>query len=203
MNRDISNIRRDLEKKTNNDIIWKKDQLERMFYEDPDILEVLGRKEKRPLNKYADPSHPTSEELALRHEIEEYNERVSHKQIINYLKLYNIQKEVLNFIMFDIRDNNDSAVNEVIKDQQLIVMCLVNEDDMDTEYGVNRADLLDYLVRDLLCWSNSLGLRLKLLNDYPDIIDARYYSRTMRFRIDAVNTSGAGVYNRHDRFSKL
>lgn len=203
MNRDIANIVRDLEDKTNNDIIWKKNQIEKALYEDPDLLEILGSKEKRPLNKFADPSNPTEEELNTRKIIEEYNEKITHKQIVPYLRLGEIQKEVLNFIMFDIRDNDVSYTNNVIKDQQLIVMCLVSEDDMETEYGVLRTDLLSYIIRDLFCWSNSLGLRLKLVNDYPDIIDARYYSRTMKFKIEAVNTSGVGVYNRHDRFSKI
>ena len=42
MIRDISSITRDLEKKHNNDIIFKKYMIEKMFKEDPDILELLG-----------------------------------------------------------------------------------------------------------------------------------------------------------------
>ena len=143
MQRDISKIIRDLEKKENNDIINKKNLVEKMFKDDPDLLEILGSKEKQPLNKYVDPDNPTDEELEKRSQILDYNERVTHKQILPYCKLNGLQKEVLNFVMFDINDNSVSYVNQIIKKQQLIVICLVHEDDMETPYGIPRTDLLD------------------------------------------------------------
>lgn len=201
MIRDIEKIKRDLEDKKNNDIIRKKDFLEEMFKKDPDILEILGQKEKMPLNKYIDKNNPTDEELAKRKEILEYNEKINHRQIVPFLKLNNIQKEVLNFLMFDIDDNSVSYTNNVIKNQHLIVMCLIHEDDMDTEYGITRADLLSYLVKDLLNWSNVLGMQLKLINDFNDIIDSKYYCRTLKFLMEVPNGSklhGVGS-NSYDR----
>lgn len=200
MKRDITKIKRDLENKQNNDIIYKKALLSQMFQEDPDILEVLGQKEKRPLNQYLDKDHPTEEELAKRKEILAYNEKVSRKQIIPYLKLNGLQKEVINFLMFEIEDSDVSLTNNVIKFQTLIVMCLVHEDDMDTEYDIPRTDLLDYLVKDLLCWSNSLGMQLKCTNDYRDIIDSKYYCRTLKFQADTPNHMLHGGVNKYDRF---
>lgn len=200
MKRDIANIVRDLENKKNNDIIWKKSKLIEMFKEDPDLIEILGQKPKRPLNKYADPDNPTEEELELRQEIEDYNEKVQHKQIVPWLKLNGIQKEVLNFIMFDIDDTDVSYTNNVIKNQYLIVMCLVHEDDMETEYDIARADLLAYIVKDLLCWTNALGMQLKCVNDFQDIVDTKYYARTIKFKIEAPNNlSGNRGGNKHDR----
>lgn len=200
MKRDIANIKRDLEDKKNNDIIWKKDKIMQMFKEDPDLLEILGQKSKRPFNKYADKDNPTEEELALRKEIIEYNAKIEHKQIIPWLKLNDIQKEVLNFIMFDIDDTDVSYTNNAIKNQYLIVMCLVHEDDMETEYGIARTDLLDYIVKDLLCWSNALGMQAKCVNDFQDIIDSKYYARTIKFKIETPNNMQGGG-NRHDKFS--
>lgn len=202
MKRDIEFITRDLEDKRNNDIIYKKNKLMEMFHKDPDLQEILGRKEKRPKNTFLDPEHPTKAELDERREIDEYNARIQHDQIIPFLKLNGIQKEVLNFIMFDIDDNDISYTNNVIKTQLLIVMCLVHEDDMETEYGIIRTDLLGYIIKDLLCWSNSLGMQMKCINDFSDIIDQKYYCRTLKFRIDAPNHihSYTGS-NRHDRFS--
>ena len=201
MQRDITNIIRDLENKKNNDIIWKKDKLMKMFKEDPDLLEILGQKPKRPLNKLSNP--PTEEELKERQEIEDYNERIQHDQIVPWLKLNGIQKEVLNFVMFDIDDNDVSYTNNVIKNQYLIVMCLVHEDDMDTEYGIARTDLLDYIIKDLLCWTNALGMQLKCVNDFNDIVDAKYYARTLKFKIQELNAAngfreGVGG-NKYDR----
>ena len=200
MQRDIASIMRDLENKKNNDIIWKKNKLMEMFKEDPDLIEILGQKPIRPLNKYADVDNPTEEELKLRKEIEDYNEKVQHEQIIPWLKLNGIQKEVLNFIMFDIDDTDVSYSNNVIKNQYLIVMCLVHEDDMETEYEIPRTDLLDYIVKDLLCWTNALGMQLKCVNDFRDIVDSKYYARTIKFKIEAPNNVQGGG-NRYDRFT--
>jgi len=198
MKRDIANIMRDLENKKNNDIILKKYKLMKMFKEDPDLLEILGQKPRRPLNKLSSP--PTEEELKERQEIEDYNERIQHEQIVPWLKLNGIQKEVLNFIMFDIDDTDVSYTNNIIKNQYLIVMCLVHEDDMETEYGIARTDLLDYIVKDLLCWTNALGMQLKCVNDFQDIIDTKYYARTIKFKIEApnniMNNRGSNKYDR-------
>lgn len=203
MKRDIANIVRDLEDKKNNDIIWKKNKVMEMFKEDPDLIEILGQKPKRPLNKFKDANNPTEEELKLRQEIEDYNEKIQHEQIIPWLKLNGIQKEVLNFVMFDIDDSDVSYTNNVIKNQYLIVMCLVHEDDMKTEYNIPRTDLLDYIVKDLLCWTNALGMQLKCVNDFRDIIDSKYYARTIKFKIEAPNNLGNGVNNRYDKFTKI
>jgi len=202
MQRDISKIVRDLEDKHNNDIIYKKYKLEEMFKEDPDIIEVLGTKQKKPLNKYVDPDNPTEEELEKRRQIEDYNEKITHKQIVPWLKLNNMQTEVLNFIMFDIRDSSVSYVNKVIKNQEIVVMCCVHEDDMDTPYRIPRTDLLSYLIRDILCWTNSLGMQLKLTNDYPDIVDGKFYCRTLKFAVEAPNivNGHGGMNNRYDVF---
>ena len=201
MKRDIANIKRDLENKKNNDIIWKKSKLMEMFKKDPDLIELLGQKPKRPLNKYVDANNPTEEELKLRQEIIEYNEKIQHEQIVPWLKLNGIQKEVLNFIMFDIDDSDVSYTNNVIKNQYLIVMCLVHEDDMETEYGIARTDLLDYIIKDLLCWTNALGMQLKCVNDFQDIVDAKYYCRTLKFKIETPNNiAGNRGGNKYDHF---
>jgi hypothetical protein len=200
MTRDIESIKRDLENKGNSDIIIKKEKLEKMFSEDPDIIEILGRKNKRPLNKYNDPNHPTKEELVKRNEIIEYNQKIERPQIIPYLKLNGINKEVLNFLMFDIADDDLLYYNDSIKNQILIVMCLVHEDDMETEYDIVRTDLLSCLVKDILNWSNALGPHLKCFYDMPDIIDSRYYCRTLKFKAESPNSSHSGMNNKYDRF---
>ena len=200
MIRDIESIKRDLENKGNSDIIIKKAKLEKMFNEDPDIVEILGKKEKRPLNKYVDQNNPTKEELEKRSEIIDYNKKIEKPQIIPYLKLNGINKEVLNFLMFDIDDDDLLYYNDSVKNQILIVMCLVHEDDMETEYNIVRTDLLSYLVKDLINWSNALGPHFKCFYDMPDIIDSRYYCRTLKFKAEAPNSSHSGMNNKYDKF---
>ena len=59
MKRDIKGISRDLDNRKNNDIIYKKDKLLKMFNEDPDLKDVLGVLEPKPLNRYKDADNPT------------------------------------------------------------------------------------------------------------------------------------------------
>ena len=202
MKRDIKGIVRDLDDKKNNDIIYKKHALKNMFNEDPDLKEVLGVLEPRPLNLFRDENHPTEEELKLRQEIIEYNESIQHEQIVSHLKLNGLQKEVLNFVMFDIRDEEDRYGATITKKQYIEVMCVVHEDDMMTEYGIERTDLLSYIVRDLLCWSNALGFHIELEEDRPYILDNDYYSRRMRFLIKAPNVVNGhmGRLNKYDNY---
>ena len=167
MKRDIKGISRDLDDRKNNDIIYKKDKLLKMFNEDPDLKDILGVLEPKPLNEYSDINNPTEEELKKRQEIIEYNEKIKHEQIVPFLKLNGLQKEVLNFIMFDVRDDGVDYYNDTMKKQYIEVMCVVHEDDMETEYGIVRTDLLGYIIRDLLCWTNALGLQVVLDEDRP------------------------------------
>lgn len=189
MKRDIANITRVLDDVKNNDIIYKKSVIKDIFNADPDLKEVLGQLDKIPLNKYADREHPTEEEIKERQRIVEYNEKVSHPQILSFLKVNDIQTEVLNFVMFDIEDERQSYTNDLIKHQLVTVLLLVHENDMDTEYGVDRIDLLSYIVEDLLCWSNDTGLHMKLIENKFGITDTKYYSRTLKFLIKATNTN--------------
>ncbi len=202
MKRDISNINRVLDDVKNNDIIYKKARIKEIFNADPDLKDVLGQPRPLPLNKYKDKDNPTEEELAERARIKEYNEKVSHPQIVSFLKVNDIQTEVLNFIMFDIGDEETARYNDFIKYQYLTVMCLVHEDDMDTEYGVDRVDLLSYIVKDLLCWSNDVGLHLKLEEDKFGITDTKYYCRTLKFLMKVPNTNNFNrgrMSNSYDR----
>ena len=202
MKRDIKGIIRDLDDRKNNDIIYKKALLLKMFNEDPDLKDILGVLSPKPLNIYKDKNNPTEEELKIRQEIIEYNEKIKHEQIVPFLKLNGLQKEVLNFVMFDIRDDGADYYNDTIKKQYIEVMCVVHEDDMETEYGIVRTDLLGYIIRDLLCWSNALGFHAVLEEDRPYIMDADYYSRRMRFLIKAPNVVNGhmGRLNKYDNY---
>ena len=183
--------------------LYKKDKLLKLFNEDPDLNEILGKKDKRPLNKYTDKNNPTAQELNERNLIIEYNKRVDKKQILPILKLNGINKEVLNFIMFDINDTDTSYYNKSVRT---------------IPYSVSRSSswtkhitisvcifiaLLSYIVKDLLCWTNSLGNQLKCIDDYGDIIDSRYYCRTLKFEIECPNNLYAGMNNKYDNFQRI
>ena len=203
MKRDITNIRRTLDDVENNDIIYRKAKIKEIFEADPDLKEVLGKRDKLPLNKYADKANPTEEELKERNRIIEYNEAVSHPQILSFLKVNDIQTEMNNFIMFDINDQRVSNQNEMIKYQYLTVMPMVIEDDMETEYGIDRVDLLSYIIKDLLCWSNDMGLHFKLIEDDFSITDTKYYARKLIFMVKTPNTANLHSWNMSNPYDRI
>lgn len=203
MQRDVNKLR-DLESGTGNlenyDIIRKKKIVQDILVNDPDIREILGAKEPLPLNQYRDPKNPTDDELKARQEILSYNQNITHEQIVPWLKLNGIQKEVLSFILFDIYDDRVSYTNKVIKNQYLEIMILCHEQSMDTEYEIPRTDLLDWIIKDLFNWSNVLGNQLKLTSDNVRIVDNIYYCRTLLFLMTTSNGVFGTGNNPYDRF---
>ena len=185
----MSEISRILDDIKNDDIIYKKNVIKKVFNDDPDLKNVLGQLDPLPLKREAMKGQPTEEELKEREAIIEYNRKVSKPQILSFLKVNDIQKEVLNFVMFDIGDERPSYTSDMIKQQYLTVIIFIHEDDMDTEYGIDRADLVAYIIKDLLCWSNKTGISMKLYSDEPGISDTKYYARTLKFLIKATNTN--------------
>ena len=182
-------LNRILDDVKNDDIIYKKSVIKKVLNDDPDLKTVLGQLPPLPQKREVNKGQPTEAELEERKRIEEYNRRVSKPQILSFLKVNDIQKEVLNFVMFDISDERPSYTSEMIKQQYVTVLILVHEDDMETEYGIDRVDLLAYIIKDLLCWSNKTGISMKLYSDEPAISDSKYYSRTLKFLIKATNTN--------------
>lgn len=223
MIRDICNIDRNLENSDNIDILQKKRMIKEILLSDPDLLEVLGQLPPQH-NPYEDPvthrAKPglSDDELKEYQEICDYNEAIEHEQIVDYLKLNNLQKEVLNFVMFDIYDERLDYDNRGFKRQYLITMVVVNEDDMVSEYGAEmfeqgaaektslgmynfqRVDLISYILKDLFNYSNALGAETKCYSDEPKIIDSRYYCREIRFvaTLPNVVVGHGGIRNKYD-----
>lgn len=190
MKRDISKITRQLDDYKNNDIIFRKHRILEQLKKDPDLQYVLNRKEKIPLNRFADADNPTEQQKKQRQRILAYNDNVSKPQIIQFLKLNDIQTQVLNFVMFDISDDRASYTSDLMKNQILTVMCLVHENDMDTEFeDITRVDLLSYIVVDIINRSNFAGLHFTLQSNKPQITDTKYYARTLSFLVKTPNTN--------------
>lgn len=193
---DTTLIHRNLEDITKDDVIFKKNKVKEALKNDPDIEAALNRPLPRPiLPKMTDKQ---------KEEAKEYNKKISKPQIIDYVKLNDLQTDVLNYIMFDIFTERGSYNNQAFQSQYLDVFCVVNESDIETEYSFNRADWLAYIVKDLFNQSSGLGKRMTLYYDQPNIMDNQYYYRELRFRMDALDTNRTGV-NRgnYDNFTQL
>ena len=176
------------------DDIFKKLKVQKIFEEDPDLLDMLGTPEKIIPLKDA-----TEEEKT---EIASHNERISAPEIIPWLKLNGIVKTVSNKILFDIYTERMDYDDPAFSRQFLIVMCLVDETSMDTDFGIPRVDLVAYIVKDLLSRTDILGMNAKLFSNEPKIIDNTFYCRELRFVIKQPNYANSmqGLGNRYDQF---
>lgn len=195
---------------TDDEIICKKLKVKKLFEEDPDLLDMLGMPEYIvPIEKKDTSEMSEEERVEYEKKYNEYltqtndrNERISEPEIIPWLKLNGVVKTVSNRILFDFFTERQNYDNPAFSKQYLIVMCLVDETAMDTDFGIPRADLVSYIVKDLLNRTDYLGMNLVLASDEPKIVDNNFYCRELRFAINQPNYSRSqnGLGNRYDHF---
>ena len=179
------------------DIINKKLKIYKLFKEDPDLLDMLGRPEPIvPLETASDEE---------KQQIIDHNDRIKQPEIIPWLKLNGVVKTVSNKVLFDIYTERADYDDPAFSRQFLIVMCLVDETAMETEYGIPRVDLVAYIVKDLINRTDYLGMNAKLFSDEPKIVDNSFYCRELRFVIKQPNytNSQRGLGNRYDKFRSI
>ena len=164
--------------KVDDDIIEIKRQIKQKLISDPDILEAL---------------HNPDVDLESPDEFLDNN-------IYGFIRIPQTQDTVRNFICFTVDDIEDHRYNSHMKVQQIQFNCICHLDDMKTEFGMDRHDLLGYLVRDVFNWSNDFGLQFKLVYNKESTIDSDYYCRTLKFERDCTNSlNNATRSNRYDR----
>lgn len=176
------------------DVINKKLKIQKLFEEDPDLLDMLGMPEK-----VISLANMTDEQ---KQEIADHNDRISKPEIIPWLKLNGVVKTVSNKVLFDIYTERPDYDDPAFSRQFLIIMCLVDETSMNTDFGIPRADLVAYIVKDLINRTDYLGMNAVLYSDEPKIVDNSFYCRELRFVIKQPNyaNSQRGLGNRYDHF---
>jgi hypothetical protein len=108
--------------------------------------------------------------------------------IYGFIRIPTTQDTVRNFICFTVDDIEENRFNDIMKTQYIQFNCICHLDDMKTEYGIDRHDLLGYLVRDIFNWSNMFGLQFKLIYNKESTIDSDYYCRTLKFEATKPNS---------------
>jgi hypothetical protein len=122
------------------------------------------------------------------------------KNIFGFIRIPTTQDTVRNFICFTVDDIEESRFNSHMKVQQIQFTCICHLDDMKTQYGIDRHDLLGYLIRDVFNWSNDFGLQFKLVYNKESTIDSDYYCRTLKFERECTNNlNKAKRNNLYDR----
>lgn len=163
MKRDIQNI--------DDDVSRMKRLIREKLTSDPDIIEVLN-------NQKLDPTCP-----------DDY----LNKNIFAYIRIPQIQDIANNFICFSVDDIEDHRDNSIMKIQyvQFVVFC--HSDDIKTPYGIERHDLLGYLIRDIFGWSTMFGLTAKLVYNRESVTDTNYSCRTLKFELTKPNSLNKAV----------
>ncbi len=116
-----------------------------------------------------------------------------------------VQDIVKNFICYDIDDvdtsyNKTRIHNQSMKEQILTIMIIVHRNDIVTEDGYNRLDLLSFIIDDLFSWSNAFNMRLKKYANVFESYDSIYYTRTLKFYMEVPNSiSRGGTANVYER----
>ena len=110
---------------------------------------------------------------------------------------------VRNFICFTVDDIEENRFNEAMKTQYIQFNCICHLDDMKTGYGIDRHDLLGYLVRDTFNWTNIFGLQFKLIYNKESTIDSDYYCRILKFEATKPNAlNKARMDNPNDKLRR-
>ena len=147
--------------KIDDDIIRKKRLVEKILYTDPDIIEVLANPDINP----------------------EVPEEAVGKNIFGFLRVPGAQDVSKNFITFIVDDMGRTSNNQVMKSQYVQFVVFVHKDLVKTKYGMERHDLLGYLIRDVFHLSNKLGPQMELVSNREGIADNDFYTRTLKFEL--------------------
>ena len=133
-------MKRDIQK-VNDDVIEMKRLIKQKLIADQDILEALNN-----------PDIPLDSP-----------DEFLDANIYGFIRIPQTQDTVRNFICFTVDDIEDHRYNSHFKVQQIQFTCICHLDDMKTKYGMDRHDLLGYLVRDIFNWTNAFGLQFKMV----------------------------------------
>ena len=171
---------RDIQK-VKDDIIEMKRLIKQTLIADTDVLEALH-------NPVIDIDSP---------------DEFLDNNIYDFIRIPNTQDTVRNFICFTVDDIEENRFNEVIKTQYIQFHAICHLDDMKTEYGISRHDLLGYLIRDIFNWTNIFGLQFKLITNKESTIDSDYYCRTLQFKAEKPNMlNKAKMDNPYDKYGR-
>lgn len=173
MNRNIQNV--------DDDISSMKRQIKQKLIDDTDILEVLH-------NPDIDIDSP---------------DEFLDTNIFGFLRIPATQDTVRNFICITVDDIEDHRFNEVMKIQILQFTAICHLSDMKTGYGIDRHDLLSYLIIDTFNWTNMFGLQFHLIYNKESTIDGDYYCRTLKFEAIKPNSlNNARMANPRDKLRR-
>ena len=113
--------------------------------------------------------------------------------IFGFIRIPTTQDTVRNFICFIVDDVEEHRFNEVMKTQYIQVQIFCHSDDIDTGLGISRHDLLGFFVKDILNWSNIIGIQFKLVYNRESVTDTNFSCRLLKFEAVKPNSLSKGL----------
>lgn len=162
------------------DIGLTKRIIERVLYNDSDIVELIN-------NDQIDPASP---------------EDLMYVNIFPFIRIPGTQDTAGNYICYEVDDMSELARNDRMKQQYIQFVVFVHKDLIKTQYGVPRHDMLGYVIRDLFNRSHLFGHELKLISNRGGVTDTDYYTRTLKFQLTTPEQTQDGLFeNRYERLT--
>lgn len=107
--------------------------------------------------------------------------------LFSFLKIPDTQSTVKNFLCFDINVDGDFFHSDNFLKYYMVFRCVSHEDDVKTEYGIDRQDLLAMIVNNRFAWTNFAGMSFIPEYNMAKIAENGYYYREVRFKISTPN----------------
>jgi len=96
-----------------------------------------------------------------------------NSSIISYLKIPDLQDSVKTYICYDVQLIGNGDMSDVT----IIFRIVTYKDEVMTDWGIPRQDLIGAIIKHRFDWSNIFGLHLELAQDAPNIGEDGFYYR--------------------------
>ena len=103
--------------------------------------------------------------------------------IFSYLKLPNNKSEVKNYICFEVSDNAYGDFTE----KKITFRAVSHEDDCQTDWNINRQDLLALIIKNEMDWSSVFGMHIEKVVDEGRVTSDGYYYREIIYKATTPN----------------
>lgn len=129
----------------------------------------------------------TNEFISTKNELN--GEVYLNKYLFTYLRLPDNKSSVKNYVCIETEENHGYNYDDKeIINMMVTIRCVVHKDDMKTDWGVNRADLMASIVKKDFDWSHAAGgLEFQKQQEYSGLANNEYYYRDIVYLIKVPN----------------
>lgn len=107
--------------------------------------------------------------------------------IFNFLKIPETQSTVKNFICFEVDDVEKPRYGEGLLKKNIIFRTISHKDDVNTDWGIARQDLLSAIIKSEFDWTNIFGMHLELVYNKGRVAENGYYYREFIYETTVPN----------------